>query len=616
MKRLIRRPLLEARMSGTFKSNDVQVSEILRQIADGEVQLPDFQRGWVWDDYRIRSLIASIMNAYPVGALMFLEYGGDTVRFKYRPFTGSDADCAPEQLVLDGQQRLTSIFNALYCKTPVPTRNEKGQAIDRYYYLDIRKSLDVSVDKVDAIVAVPEDRKIRSDFGRTIDLDVSEPEKEYEHLLFPLNIVFDNMAWINWMNGCRSHYGYNPKLMQLLDEFQAQVLIAIQQYKVPVIQLAKETPKEAVCQVFENVNTGGVSLTVFELVTASFAADDYDLRGDWEGRGKNLGRRERMRRIERSLLGGVTATDFLTSLTLLTRYRAWVKKGTAVSCKKKDVLSISLDDYTSNADELEQAFIAASRFLNEQRVFTIRDLPYSSQLIPLSALFALLGSRAQDSTVKSKLTRWYWCGVLGEMYGGANETRYAADVTGVMAWLDGGNEPDTVARAYFQPTRLLTLQTRQSAAYKGIMALILRHGAVDFMTGQAMDFVNFTEQSVDIHHIFPAAYCQKMGYDRRQWNSIVNKTAITAHTNRVVGGTAPSSYMGKIERDGHVTREDLDRFLTTHLVDVDAMRQDDFRSYFVERAKALLGLISDAMGKTVTNRAGDDVLALFGASLE
>jgi hypothetical protein len=138
-------------MPDTFKSNDIQIDEILRQIDSGKIQLPDFQRGWVWDDYRIKALIESIMNSYPVGALMFLGYGGNTVRFKYRPFTGSNIDTVPEELVLDGQQRLTSIYNALYCKSAVPTCNEKGQNIDRFYYLDIRRSLDATIDRADAI---------------------------------------------------------------------------------------------------------------------------------------------------------------------------------------------------------------------------------------------------------------------------------------------------------------------------------------------------------------------------------------------------------------------------------------------------------------------------------
>ena len=71
---------------------------------------------------------------------MFLAYGGDSVRFKYRPFTGSNIDCAPDILVLDGQQRMTSVFTSLLCKKPVPTRDDKGKNIKRFYYLDILTS--------------------------------------------------------------------------------------------------------------------------------------------------------------------------------------------------------------------------------------------------------------------------------------------------------------------------------------------------------------------------------------------------------------------------------------------------------------------------------------------
>lgn len=64
------------------KSHDTPLQDILKGINNGTTRLPDFQRGWVWDDERIRSLIASITCSYPVGALMFLEYGGDGIRFK------------------------------------------------------------------------------------------------------------------------------------------------------------------------------------------------------------------------------------------------------------------------------------------------------------------------------------------------------------------------------------------------------------------------------------------------------------------------------------------------------------------------------------------------------
>ena len=123
-------------MAGSFQSNDVQVKDILGAIAKGSVQLPDFQRGWVWDDYRIRSLIASITCSYPVGAVMFLEYGGDNVRFKYRGFTGTDHTAVPEKLVLDGQQRLTSTCTAREASSPLQGCPHEGAPND-----DSRQSL-------------------------------------------------------------------------------------------------------------------------------------------------------------------------------------------------------------------------------------------------------------------------------------------------------------------------------------------------------------------------------------------------------------------------------------------------------------------------------------------
>ena len=159
------------------KSHDTPMQDILKGISSGTTQLPDFQRGWVWDDERIRSLIASIICSYPIGAVMFLEYGGDGIRFKSRLFTNvPDNDIEPDLLVLDGQQRLTSIHCAMQNKLPVPTQTIKKEDILRYYYLDIAKCLDPDVDRVDGVISVPafknnpdKDKKITEDFGRTMN---------------------------------------------------------------------------------------------------------------------------------------------------------------------------------------------------------------------------------------------------------------------------------------------------------------------------------------------------------------------------------------------------------------------------------------------------------------
>lgn len=595
-------------MGSSFKSNDILIADILKEINNGIIQLPDFQRGWVWDDYRIKSLIASISNSYPVGALMFLEYGGESVRFKYRPFNGLKNEEQPDILVLDGQQRLTSIFSSMFFKGAVETKTEKNKEIKRYYYLDIEKCLNDSIDRVDAILSIPENKIIHSNFGKNIDLDLSTREKEFENHVFPLNIIYSPSDCMKWQNSYQKYHNYNSDILDKYVDFNENIILPMQMYKVPVITLDKKTPKEAVCQVFENVNTGGVSLTVFELVTAIFAADNFELRKDWDSRHEIL--------EHEAVLSEVSATDFLTAITLISRYYIKQNGGEAISCKKKDVLKITLTEYKKYADILTEGFIRCSKFLKEQRIFTARDLPYSTQLIPMSVIFAILNNKSQDSIVKDKISKWYWCGVLGEMYGGANETRYANDVSGIMDWINKGNEPDTVQRAYFNPTRLLTLQTRLSAAYKGIMALILKNGCLDFISGTPMDFTIFVDENTDIHHIFPKAYCIDKKIDKRKWNSIINKTPLFVRTNRIIGGNAPSKYMKKIEKDNHVTKDDLDNFVSTHLIDVNYIRNDKFDEYFVARAKSILDLISTAMGKSVSNLDSDDVINEFGKSLK
>jgi hypothetical protein len=593
-------------MAGSFQSNDIQVKDILYSIAKGTIQLPDFQRGWVWDDFRIRSLIASITRSYPVGAVMFLEYGGDNIRFKYRGFTGTSITTIPEKLVLDGQQRLTSMFCPLFSRKVVETMTEKKQAINRWYYLDINKALDPGTDRLEAIIGIPEDRMLKANFDRDIVLDISSREKEYENHLFPLNISYDISGTMQWITGYNLFHKNDPQAPARIDMFADQVLSVIQSYDIPIITLNKKVPKEAVCQVFENVNTGGVSLTVFELVTASFAADDFDLRKDWENRQDEF--------ATTKLLGEVTATDFLASLTLLVGYKKFKAGGAALSCKKKDILNITLDEYKANADAISAGYRDAEKFLKEQRIFTSRDLPYNTQVIPLAAIYAYLESRQYDTVIKVKIEKWYWCGVLGEMYGGANETRYTLDMAGVIDWIDNDSTtPDTVTRAYFNVTRLLTLQTRLSAAYKGLMALILKSGCKDFISSSPMDFTTFLEENTDIHHIFPHDYCEAKKLPREKWNSIINKTPLFYRTNRIIGGSAPSKYLKKIETN--IAIESLDLNLASHLIDVSAIRADDFDTYFIQRAKMIVGLIEGAMGKPVSGKETDETVSVFGAKL-
>ena len=598
--------------SGTFETNEPLLSELLEDIGKGTIQLPDFQRNWIWDDEHIRSLIASVTLSYPIGAVMVLGTGGDGANFLPRPFAGVQIEPqeTPDTLVLDGQQRLTSLYLALMSDKPVSTRTTRGQETKRLYYLDMAKCLDPDADREDAILSIPETKVIRSDFGRKIDLDVSTRDREYELGLYPLWMTFNDVESFKWNSGFKEHFKFDPKKTELIDQFLGRIWLPIIKYKVPVIELKKETPKEAVCQVFEKVNTGGVTLSVFELVTASFAADNFRLRDDWAARQDRLSEREVLR-----ALGG---TDFLQAVTLLASYKRSRQPGSTggVSVRRRDVLRLTLDEYKENADSVENGMQRAAELLSRQTVFDRRNLPYGTQLIPLAAVCAHLEKRFDADTVLKKLARWYWCGVLGEMYGGANETRYAMDMQDLVAWIEAdADEPRTVRDANFAPMRLLGLSTRNSAAYKGLFALMVRKGSYDFKKAVPIAHTLGFELPVDIHHIFPRFWCRDNFIDNARCNSVINKTPLTSETNRMLGGSAPSQYLVNLTRSEQITEDRLAEVLRTHWIEPELLRCNDFDGFIRDRAIKLLDAIENVMGKPVQGRDSEEVREAFGGSL-
>ena len=323
-------------------------------------------------------------------------------------------------------------------------------------------------------------------------------------------------------------------------------------YQLPVIALGRTTSKEAVCLVFEKVNTGGVPLSVFELVTASFAAENFNLRDDWFGSTQRSvqGRAERI--TNEPILSSIEPTDFLQAISLLrTRVRRIAdiaagktgKSVSAVSAKRVSVLALTPKDYNEWADKVEVGFLLAAKFLRKECFFDARDLPYRTQVIPLAAVLTLLRERWLEPLIYRRLSRWYWCGVLGELYGGSVETRIANDLEDLLTWIEGNDiEPRTVYDASFQPSRLMTLRSRVSAAYKGLNTLVLRGGAQDFFWKATIQELEHDGVSLDIHHLFPKVWCAQHGIKPDMYNAIINRTPISYKANRMIGGKAPSAY--------------------------------------------------------------------------
>ena len=607
-----------------FKTNPVLLKELLDDADTGKVQLPDFQRGWVWDDDRIRGLLASISRGFPIGAIMTLEAGGE-IRLRSRMIEGAGekpTDRAQAYL-LDGQQRLTSLYQSLWHQGAVDTHDNRGRRIQRWYYVDMLTAMDPSADREDAIISVPVDRKETTNFGRDIVRDLSARELEYEQHMMPTERLLDSS--LRWLFGYIGHWegrdNEHPEGggFAFYERFNQTVMSAFADYSLPVISLDKETSKEAVCTVFEKVNTGGVTLSMFELVTASFAAQDeeFSLRDDWDTRRNRL-------HGGHGALQGIGGDQFLQAVALLTtqkRRREAIAEGRpqnrilAINCRKNDILGLDVADYDEWADRVGKGFVEAAKFLHRQFIFTKYDVPYTAQLVPLATLYVELGDALKPAIAQAKLERWFWSGIFGEVYGGAVETQYGLDLAQVAEWVRGGKEPVLVGEASFVPERLLSLRTRNSAAYKGLYALQMKSGAADWRTTDPLSFATWYQENIDIHHIFPVAWCSKSKstIPPHLYNSIINKTPIDASTNRKIGGVAPSIYLPRLKND--ISVDDLYRVLRAHWINPESLAADQFAKCFVQRGEAMLELIGKVMGKPMPS--GEDIFrnALNAAGL-
>ncbi len=588
----------------TFGIDKPLLSEILTDIGTGRIQLPDFQRDWIWDDYRIRSLLASVAQAFPIGAVLTLAVDGkNSLTRLVEGVNGANVVESPNTLILDGQQRLTALFQTLKSECGVYTLNAKRKRVTRYYYLDIEKCLSDEVDREKAVLSCRDNRRVQRVCGEVIDLD--SDEMEYENSIFPVNKIFDSD---DWGDKYKDYWRGDSSKRELFNTFNREVIGCFKQYNLPIIHLREDTPREAVCLIFGKLNTRGVTLTVFELLTASFAIDNFQLREDWDKRFKRL--------KKESVLENLDSTDFLRALTLLSTDAN--PKITTANCTRRSILQLKAADYQKWADITEDGFIKAAEFLRKEKIFRAIDVPYQTQLTTLAATLAsvnisyesalndeestkeeLLKAYRAKTDEDQKIHHWYWCGVFGEMYAGAVNARITKDFSEVISWLrEETGLPSTVREANFQSNKLLEVQTRRSAVYKGTIALLIRNGCLDFLTGSSIENKVSSDSDIDIHHIFPKDWCKRKGIESNIFNSIVNKTVLSRATNQSIGGQAPSKYLPKI-RGANIDEAKMGEILTSHLIFPDFLRIDNFAGFFKVRKEALLNAIEKAMGKKI-----------------
>ncbi len=578
-----------------FTTPSYSLSDLFARADRGELQLPDFQRRYIWDVDRIRTLITSVLRGYPIGSLLALDTRNVPMRFRPRPIEGApDTGRDPGLLLLDGQQRLTSLYHAFRGDGAIPTVNYLGQPITRRFYVDVHAASSADPMPVEAVFAVDTDGRVRSHFGPEIPGGITSREDMIAHGVVPVSallwpegddILFDMAA-----------AGGDEVRREAVKAFHARVMAQLPAYTVPVIRIDRETSLTGIGQIFAHANSAGVQMDVFELLTSLFALQDpaFELARHWEGVEKRL--------RAHPVLDGVGRTEFLRAMSLVVTSR----RGPALG-HRGDILNLSLVDYRAHAGELADAFEAAARFLGERRILTTRQVPYAAQIVSLAAILARVDAAGLDQRGIDRLNQWFWCGVLGELYGGHAPTiRSGSDVDEVTPWVTGDTDrtPRTVEDATFLQSRLLTAGA-ESGVYRGLWALIMARGARDWRTGLAFDETTFADLEPRFNTVFPRAWCDMHGVDAGLAESVLNRTPMGIRTKMLIEDNGPRRYLPRLQSKSLLEDDEFDAMIAAHLMDPAPLMASDPAVFLRDRLERLTGVIEYSMGKPAVRDAGD-----------
>lgn len=539
-------------------TNQRDLKELLGQIHSREAALPDFQRDFVWDPKMTQELIVSIAHSYPAGSLLRIRNSGKL--FASREFQGAPSLNRGQAtyLVLDGQQRLTSLYQAFY-----------GVG-DHLYFIDVNRLIS-GEEFEDAIF------HLRANSTRARELGGLDAQAS--QLMLPLSILQRGTGEFHrWAAKVSRKIGADDHARMELDDRLRDVadkwLEPIAEYRFPVVTLSAGTSTEAVCTIFETLNRTGVKLSPFELLSARFWPESINLRKLWEHAKSNY-------RVIDDF--DIDPYYSLQALSLVARSAPSVKRG--------DVLDLKSEQITAWWDKVIQGLSKALETLRDECGVLIPGwLPYNTIVVPMAAVLAKSGvvGTPTEAAARQKLARWFWCSVFGQTYENTPTGQSAKDFSELIGWLDGGPPPQSVSKFEFQPAVLTETTVRQRAIYNGVICVLLKRGPRDFHSGSKLTPGFLATNKVDDHHLFPQDYLRTKGVEQRLVDCVLNKTLIDKVTNIRISNRAPSDYMGEIGRG--LGKGDFQALLESHLLPTDsdsALLKDDYAAFLDWRRDAL-----------------------------
>lgn len=514
--------------------SSLTIRKILEQVSNGTIRVPAFQRGFVWDAERVAYLMDSIYKGYPFGALI-LWRTKEKLAYERQlgPFALPDVEPDyPIDYVLDGQQRLTSIFGVFQTDL-VPEEAAPWTQI----YFDLKAEDDLQ----------------ESQF---VALERSAVE-EGRH--FPISTFFEVTAYRRATNGLEE------KDAKTIDQVQS----VFKESVIPTQEVATED-RAKVAIVFERVNRLGVELDTFQLLSAWTWSEDFDLQ-------------ERIR----SLADEVSPHgfgDISQDTNLILRCCAAV---VANDASPAALMGLRGADVRSQFDQIENGVKGAIDFLRHNlAICKLSNLPYPALLVPLAVFFAVPNGKTVKLTNKQRRTlkSWFWKSCFSRRFSAAvlrNLKRDIGHANALRATEDAAlaNINVILDSEYFSD-QSFTIGTVHT---KTMILMLANRLPKSFISGANVDLDKVLQSynREEFHHLMPRAYLKKQQRTTSEINRLANFAIISAADNKKLGGKSPSAY--KSDMPASSLDEILESALCPH-----SLFDDDYDSFVSLRSTRLL----------------------------
>jgi hypothetical protein len=540
------------------KANPEKLLAVVEDAYQGKLVLPEFQRSFVWAREDIEELLVSILQGYFIGTFLILDTPPEQALFPFRPVEGlqevntaaTHLNHSTIRLVLDGQQRISSLFYVLY-EPEIPLHQTKNPY---RFFLWLDKLMDGNPDDAVLGISISDHRRLGEmeqaiEAGKAVRFSLFRDSAKFYHWLYSRQTVLD------------------PDERQIVESFYQRFA----HFMVPVVSISPEAGKDNIINIFERINRTGVSLSLFDLAAARLYLKGLRLHDLWK----------EFKQQNKAFAKLMKPESVLKTIALMQGKEA----------RKSTLLDI-IDKLEK--EHFEQSWDKACHWLAKayQRVVSpwgygavhVRWIPYSTLLVPLAALLCFVEENHGGEAMFHKLNRWYWGSVFGQRYDQAVDTTSYRDLRDIKEWLTGGNCPGWLNSLAIEKIDFSEVDERRSAIYRGIMCLIALAGAKDFISGQPAVL-----ETCQDDHIFPHSQYKH----EASVNCILNRTLISS--NQIKSNKKPSEYLPLFLEKHGGDEQRLRATLQSHLISEQgqvAMQNEDFSAFLEARRLAFLGEIN------------------------